>query len=73
MSRKRRRAVVLLVAGLASISLAALVPDSADKASADNANGFYHWGHGYRPYVSVPDSGLWHFTGEAEWGWSVNG
>jgi hypothetical protein len=41
-------------------------------AKADHLN-FSHWGNGYGPWVSVPNSTLWHFTAEAEWGWSVNG
>lgn len=53
-----------------SMSLGAV---TASPAAADHSNVYSHWGHGYRPWVNVPDSSLWHFTSEAEWGWSVNG
>ncbi len=46
---------------------------TAPSAFGDNANVFTHWGHGYRPFVSAPDPNVWHFSSEAEYGWSVNG
>jgi hypothetical protein len=65
----RKRIVTLAVVVVMGIAGSALAPD---QASADHLN-FSHWGHGYRPWVSAPDSSLWRFTSEGEWGWSVNG
>lgn len=45
----------------------------APPSAADNQNAYTHWGHGYRPYVSAPDPNIWTYTGEAEFGWNVNG
>lgn len=45
----------------------------APAALGDNANVYSHWGHGYRPFVAAPDPNIRHLTGEAEYGWNVNG
>ncbi len=60
-------------------TLVAVYDNAGWESGNDGSGPLHHWGHGYQPKIAVNcndrvgGDSLCHFTGEAEYGWSVNG